>query len=427
MTGLVCVAASVWCAVATQSPPQFRLLGGLADQPGAATVATAVSGDGSVVVGTSSYSSGAGAGFRWTVAGGMMSLGPLVGYGGETFLQPVAASSDGSVVVGSEPRSRSAWRWTFGTNAVRLVLMPSAYESFAHGMNRNARFVVGRCNTDSPPTGAYVYDALTGATIALSQVGSGGQSADAYSVSLDGSIVIGSSTVWNLTSSTRTFVSAPIGSTGGGAVAASDDGAVWVGHCSTANGMRAARWVSATGVVLPVPPMGIWAQAVCTDAGGATVGGWYRKQLPSLMNDPPWEQRAMAWRADLGAVDLTDYATATLGLNLGGVVLYTCNGLSADGLVLVGEGRTSQNLPVAWMLRLPGALPLCAADLGRSGGMAGPDGALDNNDFIVFIAAFFAGNARADLGSAGGATAPDGALNNNDFIAFINEFFNGCS
>ncbi|MFT3684862.1 MAG: GC-type dockerin domain-anchored protein [Phycisphaerales bacterium] len=69
----------------------------------------------------------------------------------------------------------------------------------------------------------------------------------------------------------------------------------------------------------------------------------------------------------------------------------------------------------------------CAADTGSTGGLAGPDGQLDNNDFIAFIGAFFANDRfRADLGSAGGVAGADNRLDNNDFIAFIAAFFDGC-
>ncbi|MBY0308300.1 MAG: hypothetical protein K2Q09_06130 [Phycisphaerales bacterium] len=71
-------------------------------------------------------------------------------------------------------------------------------------------------------------------------------------------------------------------------------------------------------------------------------------------------------------------------------------------------------------------LPGCPADIGRAGGLPGSDGALDNNDFIAFIGAFFAGEPLADRGSAGGLPGSDGAFDNNDFIVFINQFFGGC-
>ncbi|HYD01414.1 MAG TPA: GC-type dockerin domain-anchored protein, partial [Phycisphaerales bacterium] len=70
---------------------------------------------------------------------------------------------------------------------------------------------------------------------------------------------------------------------------------------------------------------------------------------------------------------------------------------------------------------------VCAADVGGQGGIAGPDGTLDNNDFIVFIDAFFNGDHLiADMGKAGGVAGPDNALDNNDFIVYIDDFFAGC-
>jgi hypothetical protein len=71
-------------------------------------------------------------------------------------------------------------------------------------------------------------------------------------------------------------------------------------------------------------------------------------------------------------------------------------------------------------------VPCGPADVGSEGGAEGPDGVLDNNDFIVFIGYFFAMDPRADLGSTGGAVGSDGVWDNNDFIVFINFFFEGC-
>jgi hypothetical protein len=68
----------------------------------------------------------------------------------------------------------------------------------------------------------------------------------------------------------------------------------------------------------------------------------------------------------------------------------------------------------------------CVADLGQQGGLPGPDGMLDNNDFIAFINYFFAANPLADLGVQGGGPGGDGEFNNNDFIVFITSFFSGC-
>ncbi len=77
-------------------------------------------------------------------------------------------------------------------------------------------------------------------------------------------------------------------------------------------------------------------------------------------------------------------------------------------------------------VRITAAQPPCPADMGRAGGVPGADGVLDNNDFIVFIDAFFAGSPAADFGATGGVPGPDGHFDNNDFIVFIDRFFAGC-
>lgn len=72
--------------------------------------------------------------------------------------------------------------------------------------------------------------------------------------------------------------------------------------------------------------------------------------------------------------------------------------------------------------------PCGGADIGGQGGVAAAcgDGALDNNDFVVFINLFFAGDSSADVGSQGGLAGSNGLFDNNDFIVFINRFFEGC-
>ncbi|HYC99853.1 MAG TPA: GC-type dockerin domain-anchored protein, partial [Phycisphaerales bacterium] len=69
----------------------------------------------------------------------------------------------------------------------------------------------------------------------------------------------------------------------------------------------------------------------------------------------------------------------------------------------------------------------CEADIGGQGGVVGPDGALDNNDFVVFIDRYFNNDvAAADIGKQGGLPGPDNALDNNDFVVFIDAVFSGC-
>jgi hypothetical protein len=92
-----------------------------------------------------------------------------------------------------------------------------------------------------------------------------------------------------------------------------------------------------------------------------------------------------------------------------------------DSPITTGSAGT---ITINFNSNLPGGMPTCgAADVGGVGGVAGADGHLDNNDFVVFIDFFFNHNPLADQGSTGGAPGADGAWDNNDFVVFIDNFF----
>jgi hypothetical protein len=102
--------------------------------------------------------------------------------------------------------------------------------------------------------------------------------------------------------------------------------------------------------------------------------------------------------------------------------------LPSDELFLVwnqGVDEVTHRAAGQWVLDEI-SVPGCAGDVGGEGGAEGSDGLLDNNDFVVFIQWFFAGDERADVGGEGGAEVRDGAFDNNDFVVFINRFFAGC-
>src|ERR1039458_4525405 len=102
---------------------------------------TGVSGDGSVVVGTSGYdTSGYGyflRAFRWTAGSGMVSLG---GYGSSAS----GVSADGSVIVGTS--NYVAFRWTAGTGMVGLGYLPGGTYSYANGISADGSVIVGTSN-----------------------------------------------------------------------------------------------------------------------------------------------------------------------------------------------------------------------------------------------------------------------------------------
>ncbi|MDP1662561.1 MAG: GC-type dockerin domain-anchored protein [Phycisphaerales bacterium] len=143
---------------------------------------------------------------------------------------------------------------------------------------------------------------------------------------------------------------------------------------------------------------------------------------------------------------VVDGATMRFGMNAAapGTRGYLQGALSGGKLNLIASGLQSATAfgagPVSYpifrtresLLGPSSALSLtvsiCLADIGSTGGVFASDGAFDNNDFIVFIDRFFAGDMGvADIGATGGVYGRDGALNNNDFIVFIDAFFAGCS
>ena len=135
---------------------------GLGDLPGGlfSSFAYGVSADGSVVVGQGSSNSGLGSttvdeAFRWTQADGMVGLGDLTD---QTFTiytassRATAVSADGSVVVGkgSPPVSGTeAFRWTQADGMVGLGDLPgSPLSSQANAVSRDGSVVVGKGVSD---------------------------------------------------------------------------------------------------------------------------------------------------------------------------------------------------------------------------------------------------------------------------------------
>jgi hypothetical protein len=124
-------------------------------------------------------------------------------------------------------------------------------------------------------------------------------------------------------------------------------------------------------------------------------------------------------------VAYSDNQPGTASLN---DVTLTWGGISAvkrNGVPVASWSVTSAS-GTNWVPAISPPPPACPADFGGAGGVAGGDGVLDNNDFIVFISKFFAQDPVADVGSAGGVAGADGAFDNNDFIVFISLFFSGC-
>jgi probable HAF family extracellular repeat protein len=153
---------------------------------GSQSEGNAISGDASVVVGSSSLNLGWQA-FRWTANGGMVSLGLLpTGTSSDAY----ATSYDGSVVVGDGSEYNGhltdyAFRWTTAQGMVSLGLLPGSISSSARGVSPDGSTVVGASGH------AFLWTVANG----MQDLGvlPGRQGSGADGVSADGKAVVGNS------------------------------------------------------------------------------------------------------------------------------------------------------------------------------------------------------------------------------------------
>lgn len=206
------------------------------------------------------------------------------------------------------------------------------------------------------------------------------------------------------------------GTVSGTAAAISGDGEWTVGTDSVAH--RAYRW-TLTGLerLLPNPDAQVWQTA----ASDVSING---RRVVGSGTATGGQSQAIVWDGTGSATLLSDVLTRIGVTAHQTLLLATAESVSGDGRTVSGlcfdfmEGEVH-----AYVATLP---PPCPADIGRQGGLPGPDGLADNNDFVIFIDDFFASDPLADFGRQGGLAGPDGLLDNNDFVVFIDLFFEGC-
>jgi probable HAF family extracellular repeat protein len=152
---------------------------------------SAVSADGSVVVGTACTTGhtycGSFEAWRWTNGGGMTSLGAE--FAGEV-------SADGSVVVGGT-NGFEAFRWTSNSGMVGLGYLPGDTSSWVSGVSADGSVLVG--GSSPSVDGFYGAEAEAfrwtsdGGMVGLGYLPGGDFHSAASDVSADGSVVVGTS------------------------------------------------------------------------------------------------------------------------------------------------------------------------------------------------------------------------------------------
>ena len=308
---------------------------------GTQSTASRVSRDGSVVVGTANGNRA----FRWTSAGGMVNLGTLPG-GTDSFASDV--SDDGSVVVGTGYAAGArAFRWTSAGGMVNLGLPldgggdGEAQNTYGDAVSGDGAVVAG---FSDPINDAFRWTSAGG----MLSLGTGGGYSIAYDCDSDGSVVVGDITGafddhafrWTEAGGLEDL-GTMTGGNGSRGRGVSADGSTVVGWGSTGiTGVRAFRWTRAGGMVSLGTLPGKASLAYGVSGNGQVVVG--------VLMSP---NAAMLWTPSLGMVDLNAYLP-TLGINLTGWALTTANGVSGDGLTLVGTG-THNGLTEAWVAHLP--------------------------------------------------------------------------
>lgn len=420
----VAAAALLFAAATASRTSAAPPLIGLGFLPGGdSSEAHAVSGDGGVVVGRAEKNEGGvivTLAFRWTRTGGMQELS-----GGGLHSRARGVSDTGAAIVGISDR---AFRWTSALNSIVTLPFPAGgTQSDAYGVSGDGTVVVGYAgvpNGTNTINHAYRWTAA-GSILDLGTL-PGGTTSYAYGASGDGTVIVGQSATsgagdYRAFRWTASGGMDNLGTMGGYsyAYAANSDGSVVVGHCGAFpfgdnSFYRAFRWTPAHGMLnLGTLPGGgdSWAYGVCGD-GSAVVG------YVSM----PDEAHAFLWTTTLGIVDLNTYLPS-LGIDLSGWTLKFANGISEDGLTIVGLGIHNGRYE-AWAASISQACN--RADVASLGGHRPPDGQLTADDLILFLSAYFAGQPLADLAGSGGVLGRDGTYTADDVIVFLAAFFAGC-
>ncbi len=317
--------------------PSFQ---GLGDLSGGIfkSQANGISADGLTVVG-SSVSAMGGEAFRWTDSGGMTALtSPFSSAETVAF----GVSANGSTIVGQRRHSglanRDPVRWQGSSTA---ILGAGSFGSAALDVSANGSTIVGRSNSIAVvwPGGS------TSQTQLETNVSSSSQ---ALGVSADGSRIVGISfsqaIIWE--SGTKTNLGTlPGGSFPSRADAISADGLTIVGFANSALGEEAFIWQNNVMTGLGDLPGGSFlSHANDVSADGSTIVGYGTSALG---------EEAFVWDAPGGMRNLRDTLVNNLGMDLTGWTLTRANGISDDGLTVVGYGTNPSGDTEGWIATIP--------------------------------------------------------------------------
>ena len=345
----------------TPSAGSDALFLGLGDLPGRGVSSSSwgVSADGSTVVG-GSQSILEGEAFRWTLDSGMEGLGTTPS-GSASIAR--AVSGKGTAVVGESVTEtvREALFWTEGSGMIALPHLPGLVSSAANAISADGRVVAG---WSQGSTVAKAVRWIAGLPEDLGDLPDGSTWSFADGISLDGTVIVGSAALVGATEAFRWSEESGmegLGDFDGGfsishASAADGDGSVIVGYGHPSLRPEAFRWTEQEGMqglgVLPDADYGSRAIAVSSD-GSIVVGESDTRTSPT----------AFIWDEQQGMRSLQQVLEHDHGLDLTGWRLEAARGISADGRVIVGTGRSPSAADEGWIAVLPPSTTQVAIDI----------------------------------------------------------------
>lgn len=360
VSGVVCClllpAATAW---ATSS---FQSLGFL-DAANPYSIATGVSGDGSLIVGQSTAADGRTESFVYRMSGGMQSIGwpddlsaaADLDYS-TNHVRAYGISDDGSTIVGQHKVAypdlfsypHSAFRYDVDTgNWSTRPCGDSGCRFYAASADGSR--AVGESNFDDPGLFAFV-DPIGGLPLYLGFDTSSAHTA--RDISADGSIIVGTFDPFDAAMAYR-FDEAVGGAEllfAGDAYGISSDGSTIVGQAASVyeaggwTALEAVRWTAAEGMVrLGILPGNSQSQALAVSGDGGLVVGYSRSGA---------SRTAFLWDETHGMRSLIDILELD-GVDMTGWQLREATAVSADGTRLVGVAINPEGATEAFLMTIP--------------------------------------------------------------------------
>ena len=326
----------------------FTPLGTLAAYTG--SMASAVSSDGTVVVGTATTAAGTRQAFRWTAAQQAMGLALLPG---GTWSTAMSMSGDGGVVVGEadggSPPGLHAFRWTANTGSTQLPPLQGANACAATAISADGAVVAGTCQTVNDE--AFRWTEAAG-SIGLGQFGSGSNAtSSASAVSGDGRVIGGAghpalngAIIWDARNVPFVIGTLPA-MIEGTVTALSSDGSIVVGVATDADARtHAFRWSRTSGVEALSSGNFAATYASATSGDAMRIVGW---------GSGGDGDTAIMWDAERVVHRVLDLLAPEERAKAAGWRLARARGISADGRHVAGEGVDPQGATQAWLVTLP--------------------------------------------------------------------------